>query len=85
MNIEQEILEIKKRNDRVEVDKAWETCKTRAALILIVTYILATVTLCLIGNDKPYINALIPTLGFFLSIQSFPIMKRCWIKKYVPK
>ena len=39
MELEKEIEEIKKRNIRVEKDKAWETSFTRKVCIAILTYI----------------------------------------------
>ena len=39
MNLEKEILEIKERNKKVELDKTWETSKTRKICIIILTYI----------------------------------------------
>ena len=84
MNVEQEILAIKERNRRVEADKAWETSNTRAFLILVVTYIFATLVLWIINVARPFLSSLIPTLGFFLSVQSFPFVKRWWLKRYAP-
>lgn len=80
--IQKEISLIKDRNNRVEVDKAWETSRVRAFSILFLTYICASIVMFFIGVNDYLVNALIPTLGFFLSIQSLPFVKRWWIKKY---
>ena len=39
MNFEKEIKKIQERNKRVELDKAWETSKTRKISIAILTYL----------------------------------------------
>ena len=83
--IKQEIADIKARNQRVEADKAWETSIFRTISVLLLTYIVATMVMYAIGINSPYLNALIPTVGFFLSIQSLPFLKRFWIGKYFAK
>ncbi len=79
--MEQELLGIKERNDRVEVDKAWETSTFRTVTLTIVTYVLVTLLLLAIGNNDPFVNALVPALGYFLSAQSLPFIKKWWIRK----
>ncbi len=80
MEIEKEIQNIKDRNARVEIDKAWETSKMRTFVLTLTTYILATLLLIMIKNSNPFVNALVPTLGYFLSFQSLPFIKKWWIK-----
>jgi hypothetical protein len=68
------------RNKRVELDKAWETSGTRRATIIIVTYIVVLGFLFIIDDDKPFINAIVPSLGFFLSTLVVNGLKARWIK-----
>lgn len=84
-DLQNEIEKIKERNKRVEADKAWETSFFRIITITVITYILASIVLFIIKVDRPFLNALIPTLGFFFSIQSLPLIKKWWVKKYVKK
>lgn len=77
--IEDRIDKIEKRNKKVELEKAWETSKTRWISILVVTYILATVVMYIIDVPKPYLSSIIPTLGYFLSVQSLPFIKNVWM------
>lgn len=81
--LQQEIEDIKARNKRVEVDKAWETSLFRKVLILVVTYILASLVMWIIGVRDFYISSLIPTLGFFLSTLTFSIAKNWWAKRFL--
>lgn len=76
--IKQEIEQIKQRNQRVEADKAWETSLTRKVSIAILTYIVVVIFFYVIKIDKPFINAIVPTIGFVLSTQSLPFIKRIW-------
>ncbi len=81
-NLETKIDDIIARNERVEADKAWETSKTRKILILIITYIIAYAVMYGIGVSAPHLNALIPTMGFYLSTLSIGFGKNLWIKHF---
>lgn len=81
--IEKEIEIIKARNLRVEADKAWEISKFRIICILVITYIIASIVLFLIGSKNYLLNAFIPTVGYYLSIQSLPFIKKWWINKFI--
>ncbi len=79
--IEERLNKIEERNKRVELDKAWETSFTRILLVSIITYVVAYFVLRNMGASEPYLSALIPVLGFVLSTQSIPMLKKQWIKK----
>jgi riboflavin synthase len=71
--------DIHSRNQRVEMNKAWETSFLRRALICIITYIVAGTVIRMSGHDDWYIAACVPVLGYILSTVSLPIVK----KKYI--
>ncbi len=83
--IRKEIDLIKERNKRVEADKAWETSSVRVVSVLVMTYIITAVVFYFIGVKNFMLNALIPTVGFYLSTQSLPFIKRVWINKFLKK
>ncbi len=85
MDIEQRIQKIEERNVRVEAEKAWEKSTLRVGSIMLATYIIACGILMVIGNDNPFRNALIPVLGYFLSVQSLPFLKRSWINRHLAR
>lgn len=76
---------IKKRNNKVEVDKAWETSWFRKITIAILTYAVIVLFFITLGFNKPFINAIVPTLGFLLSTLSISILKNYWIKNIYNK
>ena len=78
--LKNEILQIKERNKRVELDKAWETSLTRKIMIIILTYIVITIFFYFAESPNPMINAIVPSLAFFLSTLTIPIIKKIWIK-----
>ena len=80
--LEEEIRNIKERNQRVETDKAWERSKFRIGTLTIITYCITALLLYLIGATNFYLAALIPAAGFFLSVQSLPAIKNWWLKKF---
>ena len=78
--IKKDIQEIKDRNARVEKDKAWETSISRKVLIIILTYIVIVLFFFFAELPKPFLNAIVPTLGFVLSTASIPFFKKIWVK-----
>lgn len=83
MNIEKEISKILARNKKVEAEKAWETSMERKALIIIITYVFMLFFMNMIWVNNIFLNALIPTFGFFLSTLSVNFLKDKYIKKYL--
>lgn len=82
-NLEQlkiEIEIIKNRNKKVESDKAWETSLSRKVLIAILTYFVIVLFFFIADLANPFINAIVPTMGFVLSTLSIPVIKQFWIK-----
>lgn len=77
--LEKEISEIRKRNLSVELDKAWEISVTRRLLIAAFTYLAIGLYLWVIKVDAPWLNAIVPTVGFTLSTLTLPYFKKLWI------
>jgi len=80
MKIEEEIRKIKERNAKVEIDKAWEISKTRRIILAIFIYVFASLIFLSIKVPDPFLNALIPTCAFVISMASFPFFKEFWVK-----
>jgi hypothetical protein len=70
------------RNRRVEADKAWETSWVRRGAIMVLTYIVVVVYLRFVVGIDPWVNALVPVLGFTLSTLTISALKNWWIQKY---
>lgn len=80
MTLEERVSAIEKRNSRVEADKAWEGSLSRKLLIIICTYLIIASYLYFVVGIDPWINAVVPSIGFFLSTLAFPYFKALWIK-----
>jgi hypothetical protein len=69
------------RNARVEADKAWETSPVRRIAIMILTYIVVAFYLHFVVHISPWINALVPVIGFTLSTLTLSLLKSRWLDR----
>lgn len=81
MDLVKEIELVKKRNERVEQEKAWETSWTRRISIAAGTYIIAGFWLVVIRDSYPWLKAFVPAGGYLLSTLSLPFIKNWWISR----
>ena len=79
--LEKRISRIEQRNARVEADKAWETSYTRRVLLVLTTYLVMFLFMFSINVSDPLKNAIIPTLGLFLSTLSLSFIKKIWLHR----
>lgn len=78
--LEKEIEKLKERNKKVEKDKSWETSYTRRGLLIIFTYLAIGFYLSAINVVNPWLNAIVPSVGFLLSTLTLSYFKNLWIK-----
>ena len=78
-DLEKEIDKLKERNKRVEIDKSWETSLTRKILLVIFTYLSIALYLKFIVGIEPWVNAVVPSIGFLLSTLTLSYFKNLWI------
>lgn len=80
-DLEKRISEIEMRNKKVELDKAWETSLTRRILLILLTYLVIALVMSFADIDRPFINAIIPAIGFGLSTLTISFAKKWWISR----
>ncbi|HZX44290.1 MAG TPA: hypothetical protein VFF28_01265 [Candidatus Nanoarchaeia archaeon] len=78
--LEQRVISIEERNRKVELDKAWETSLSRKLIITALTYITIVLFFYAAALPNPFINSIVPTLGFAISTLSLPYFKKLWLK-----
>ncbi|MDA1337839.1 MAG: hypothetical protein O2871_00590 [bacterium] len=78
--LENRILKLEERNKRVEMDKDWEISWIRKSLLIIFTYLAIAFYLNVIEVDRPWLNAIVPAVGFLLSTLTLPFFKSMWGK-----
>lgn len=81
-DLRKNIEDIKKRNQSVEADKAWEISWLRRISIAIFTYLSISIYLWAIHIDRAWLNAIVPTVGFLLSTLTLPWLKNLWVNNY---
>jgi hypothetical protein len=79
-NLEERVKKIEERNKKVELDKAWETSWSRKILIAVFTYLAISLYFLVVGISNPWINAIVPTVGFLLSTLTLSFFKNLWAK-----
>ena len=81
-NIEKEIILIKERNKKVELDKAWETSLIRKICIAILTYFVVVLySFVTIKYSNIWLSSLVPVIGFLLSTLSIKFVRNIWEKR----
>jgi hypothetical protein len=83
--LEEKVKKLEERNKRVEVNKAWETSRTRKILLIVFTYLAIALYLKFIVGINPWINAVVPSIGFLLSTLTLPFFKKMWLKYFYRK
>jgi hypothetical protein len=78
--IEEELLALRERNQRVELDKAWETSWSRRLIVTGTTYLAAWLWLLDLGTLYAARQAVIPSAAYLLSTLSLPVLRRRWIQ-----
>ena len=82
MNFEKEINDIKERNRKVELNKAWETSCTRRICIMVLTYIVVILySLAISKINNVFLSSLVPVIGFTLSTLSLNMIRKVWEKR----
>ena len=82
MDLEKEIKEIKERNQKVELNKAWETSWTRKLCIMILTYIVVVLYSFTINKiSNIFLSSLVPVIGFALSTLSLNAIRKIWERR----
>lgn len=84
-NPEKRLQAIEQRNKKVEIDKAWETSWTRKLSIAILTYVIIVIFFYIAQLPKPFINSIVPTIGFLLSTVTLSLFKKFWVNYYFTK
>lgn len=80
--IERRIRNIEQRNEKVELDKLWETSYARRLLLTLFTYLAIGFYLQAIQISKPWLNAIVPAFAFMLSTLTIPFFRRIWINYF---
>lgn len=81
--LEEKVNKLALQEKYIEMQKSWSESLTRIAMNTISTYVLVVLLMIFFNIENYFMNALIPALGYALSIQSIPFVKKIWIRKYL--
>ncbi len=79
--LEDRITKLEARNRRVEGDKAWETSWARRASIMVLTYLTVVFYMGYVVHINPWINALVPVIGYGFSTLTISRLKSLWLRR----
>lgn len=79
--LEERVAKLEARNRRVEGDKAWETSWQRRLAIAALTYLTVVFYLGYVVHINPWINALVPVIGYTLSTFTIQQLKSRWLNR----
>lgn len=80
--LQAEIEQIKSRNKRVELEKKRETSVARKLWIAIITYVLLGGYMYFLGQQRWYLDAIVPTVWFVLWWMWIKRAKNIWIRNH---
>jgi len=80
--LEERIARLESRNKRVELDKGWETSWVRRIAIAVLTYLVVATYLAVVIKINPWLNAIVPVVGFLLSTLTLQYLKAHWISRH---
>ena len=78
LSLEERVEKLELRNRRVESDKAWETSWTRRLSIMLLIYLTIVFYLHFVVHIAPWINGLVPVIGYFISTLTVSKLKAVW-------
>jgi hypothetical protein len=79
--LEERVRMIEKRNQSVELDKAWEVSAVRRVLIAVLTYLVIAAYLSFRDVSDPWGDAVVPVVGFVLSTLVVGAAKSLWVRR----
>lgn len=79
--LESRVARIEARNRSVELDKAWETSWARRLLLTFFTYIALGIYMWAIDISRPFLNSIVPAVGFMISTFTMPWLKSKWTER----
>lgn len=81
LTLEERVSRLEARNHRVEGDKGWETSWVRRLSIMALTYMTVVFYLHFVIHINPWVNALVPVIGYFLSTLTIYQLKQRWLRR----
>ena len=75
-----EVITLKLSRNKKHFDKLWETSWERFILCILFTYIIVFIYLKILDVDHAETNAVVPAIGYAISVCKFDLVKNWWLK-----
>lgn len=85
LSLQERVARLEARNLRVEANKAWEVSWWRRGAIMVLTYLTVAFYLHFVVHISPWINALVPVIGYTASTLTIVTLKNFWLKRRAEK
>lgn len=82
-NLLKRVERLEARNKRVEGDKAWEISWARRISIMLLTYLVVAFYLHFVVHISPWVNALVPVIGYCASTLTISLFKKRWVARKI--
>ncbi|HEY5152509.1 MAG TPA: hypothetical protein VII55_00895 [Candidatus Saccharimonadales bacterium] len=79
--LEARVEKLESRNRRVEADKAWEISWMRRLSLMVLIYLTVVFYLRFVVHIDPWINGLVPVIGYFISTLTVGLLKKRWVAR----
>ena len=79
--LEERVEKLESRNRRVEADKAWEISWLRRISLMVLIYLTIVFYLRFVVHIDPWINGLVPVIGYFISTLTIGLLKKRWVAR----
>jgi len=80
--LKKEIEQLQKRNNRVELDKKWETSWTRKIFLAVLSYVATYIFLRIIHAENAGHGAMIPAGAYLLQQMTLKPLRKIWEKSH---
>lgn len=80
--LEHELEFTRNQKRELQLHLAWDRSWTKIVLLTVVTYIVIAFVFYCIGSKKYFVNAIIPSVAYFISTRSLSFVKKIWLQKH---
>jgi len=85
LTLEEQVQKLNLMQKYDELKSKWDRSLVRIIYVSTTTYLFVAVFMFILEVDNYLVNALIPSLGYILSTQTLPSIKKAWVRYYLDR
>lgn len=82
-HLEETVERIRLSGKYSNLQKNWENSRIRVITVAVSMYVLTLTFMLILQVQNPIVSALLPTVGYMLSTNSIPLVRRIWVRNYL--